>query len=289
MVYTCNVPISLTDRVVRATHNRDRIKPKDSGSDLDSVMNSIWLVNLETVPYAEALLLQHRLVAARKQGLLNDTLLLLEHPPVFTLGRNASEEHILASRDFLDQIGIQVFHVERGGDVTYHGPRQLVGYPILDLHNFRMDVGWYVRSLEQVLMKSVKAFGLESRRIGDDGSPRDPKLVGVWIDNPTTDELMRQMQPDAKIAQIGARIETWITYHGFALNVDPIMQHFDLIVPCGIPDKPVTSMAIALGHPVEMETVREAVAREFGSVFGVRFEQIAVDELEKRLQETLHV
>jgi lipoyl(octanoyl) transferase len=250
-------------------------------------MNTVWLVNLETVPYAEALLLQHRLVAARKLGKLSDTLLLLEHPPVFTLGRNAREEHILASREFLDQIGIQVYHVERGGDVTYHGPRQLVGYPILDLRNFRMDVGWYVRSLEDVLIKAVDAFGLDSRRLGDDGGPRDPKLVGVWVENPVRDPLLRRMQPYAKIAQIGARIENWITYHGFALNVDPIMQHFDLIVPCGIPDKPVSSLALALGQSVEMDTVRAEVARQFESVFSARLEQVPSQELERRLQETI--
>lgn len=247
----------------------------------------VWVVNLGTVPYAEALVLQHRLVAARKLGELNDTLLLLEHPPVFTLGRNAREEHILATREFLDEIGIQVFHVERGGDVTYHGPRQLVGYPILDLRNFRMDVGWFVRSLEEVLIGAVKAIGLDSRRLGDDGGPRDPKLVGIWIDNPTHDAVMRKMQPDAKIAQIGARIESWITYHGFALNVDPIMQHFDLIVPCGIPDKPVSSLALAIGHPVDMAIVRSEVARNFEMVFEVKLQEITPQELEARLQEAV--
>jgi lipoyl(octanoyl) transferase len=251
-------------------------------------MNTVWIVNLGTISYGEALLLQHRLVAARKQGELNDTLLLLEHPPVFTLGRNAREEHILASRDFLDQIGIQVFHVERGGDVTYHGPRQLVGYPILDLRNFRMDVGWYVRSLEDLLIRAVETFGLNARRVGAEGSgARDPKLVGVWVDNPAPDPRLRRMQPDAKLAQIGARIENWITYHGFALNVDPIMQHFDLIVPCGIPDKPVTSLALALGQPVDMDNVRSEVARQFEAVFDARLEEIPPQELERRLQETI--
>jgi lipoyl(octanoyl) transferase len=251
-------------------------------------MKTVWLVNPGTIPYGEALLLQHQLVAARKQGELNDTLLLLEHPPVFTLGRNAREEHILASRDLLDQIGIQVFHVERGGDVTYHGPRQLVGYPILDLRNFRMDVGWYVRSLEDLLIRAVETFGLNARRVGDEGSgARDPKLVGVWVDNPAPDPLLRRMQPDAKLAQIGARIENWITYHGFALNVDPIMQHFDLIVPCGIPDKPVTSLALALGQPVDMDNVRSEVARQFEAVFDARLEEIPPQELERRLQESI--
>jgi lipoyl(octanoyl) transferase len=257
------------------------------GTQWNSEGKAVWLVNLQAVPYAEALLLQHRLVAARKLGKLSDILLLLEHPPVFTLGRNAKEEHILATREFLDQIGIDVYHVERGGDVTYHGPRQLVGYPILDLRNFRMDVGWYVRSLEDVLINAVKALGLESRRLGDDGGPRDPKLVGIWVDNPTHDPVLREMQPYAKIAQIGARIENWITYHGFALNVDPIMQHFDLIVPCGIPDKPVSSLARALGHPLEMALVRAEVARQFASVFGASLEEIPSQDLEARLQEAI--
>ncbi len=247
----------------------------------------VWLVNFETVPYAEALELQHRLVAARKRGELNDMLLLLEHPPVFTLGRNARTENILASREFLAQVGIQVFNVERGGDVTYHGPRQLVGYPILDLRNFRQDIGWYVRALEEVLIETLKDFGLSARRMGDVGGARDPKLVGVWVDNPTEEEFARRMQPDAKLAQIGARIENWITYHGFALNVDPIMQHFDLIVPCGITDKPVTSMALALRHPVDMNLVRASVAREFEKVFEARLEEVSAEELERRLEEKI--
>ncbi len=246
-------------------------------------MKSVWLVNLGSIPYAEALDLQHRLVEARKQGQLNDTLLLLEHPAVFTLGRNGREEHILASHEYLDQLGIQVFRVERGGDVTYHGPRQLVGYPILDLHNFRMDVGWYVRSLEDMLIRTVGKFGLNGRRIGAEGEGRDSKLVGVWVDNPSTEPLVRQVQPDAKVAQIGARIESWITYHGFALNVDPIMQHFDLIVQCGISDKPVTSMALALGRPVEMEEVRQVVAHEFETVFRAELKGISPEDLMSRL------
>ncbi len=248
-------------------------------------MRNVWLVNLGTVPYAEALELQHRLVEARKRGQMNDTVLLLEHTPVFTLGRNAKEEHILASREFLDQLGIQIFRVERGGDVTYHGPRQLVGYPILDLHNFRMDVGWYVRSLEDMLIGTVNAFGLDGRRVGAEGEVRDPKYVGVWVDNPASEPLVRQVHPDAKIAQIGARIESWITYHGFALNVDPIMEHFQLIVPCGISDKPVTSMALALGHPVDMNAVRARAARQFESVFNAKLEEIRPEELERQLQE----
>ena len=212
-------------------------------------MNTVWLINLDNIPYADALALQHRLVEARKRGALNDTLLLLEHPPTFTLGRNAKDENILVSREYLRQLGIAVFQVERGGDVTYHGPGQLVGYPILDLHNFRMDVGWLVRSMEEMLILALGDFGIRGKRI--------EKLIGVWI------EQSSPAQPEAKIVQIGARIEQWVTYHGFALNVDPNLAHFDLIIPCGISDKAVTSMTRVLNGPVDLHVVRERVAARF--------------------------
>ncbi len=241
-------------------------------------MNSVWLLNLDRVPYADALALQHRIVAARKRGELNDTLILLEHLPVFTLGRNAKDEHIIASRDFLRQQGIEVFRVERGGDVTYHGPKQLVGYPILDLRNFRQDVGWFVRSIEEMLIRALGDFGIHGRRI--------EKLVGVWVDVVAPGvEPLAQQQGEAKIVQIGARIENWITYHGFALNVDPNMAHFDLIVPCGIPDKAVTSMARVLNRPMDMNAVRERVAARFAEVFGAELIVISREELEVRLGE----
>jgi lipoate-protein ligase B len=232
-------------------------------------MNTVWLVNLDTIPYADALALQHRLVDARKRGALNDTLLLLEHPPVLTLGRNAKDENILVSREFLQQQGIAVFRVERGGDVTYHGPGQLVGYPILDLHNYRQDVGWFVRSMEEMLIRALNDFGIRGKRI--------EKLIGVWIDQPSA------IQPEAKLVQIGARIEQWITYHGFALNIDPNMAHFDLIVPCGISDKAVISMARALNHPVDPHAVRARVAARFGEVFGADLVEIPREEFDARL------
>lgn len=232
-------------------------------------MKPVWLVNLGTVPYGEALALQHHLVEARKRGALNDTLLLLEHPPVFTLGRNAKEENILASPDTLRQLGIQVFRVERGGDVTYHGPGQLVGYPILDLHNFRLDVGWFVHSMEEMLIRALGDFGLHGKRI--------EKLVGVWVDQDSP------VQPEAKLVQIGARIEQWITYHGFALNVDPNMMHFDLIVPCGISDKAVTSMARVLNRAVDPREVRERVAARFGEVFEAEMVEMPREEFEARM------
>ncbi len=230
-------------------------------------MSTVWLINLDIIPYADALALQHRIVEARKRGALNDTLLLLEHPPVFTLGRNANESNILASRDYLCQLGIDVFRAERGGDVTYHGPGQLVGYPILDLHNFRLDVGWFVRSMEEMLIRALGDFGIAGKRID--------KLVGVWLNTPAG---------DAKIVQIGARIEQWITYHGFALNVDPNLAHFDLIVPCGISDKAVTSMTRVLNQPIDMHAVRERVATQFAEVFGAEVVEVTREELETQLK-----
>lgn len=229
-------------------------------------MQTVWLVNLDTVPYADALALQHRIVQARKRGALNDVLILLEHPPVFTLGRNARESNVLASRETLRQNGIEFFRVERGGDVTYHGPGQLVGYPILDLHHFRLDVGWFVRSMEETLIRALGDFGIRGKRI--------EKLIGVWLDTPGG---------EAKIVQIGARIEQWITYHGFALNVDPNLAHFDLIVPCGIRDKAVTSIARVLNEPIAMRAARARVAARFAEVFGVKMGEVGQPELEKEL------
>lgn len=241
-------------------------------------MRSVSLLNLGLVPYADALELQHRLVAARKRDAIPDTLILLEHPPVFTLGRNGSDSNILASPDLLKQLGIEIFRVERGGDVTYHGPNQLVGYPILDLHNYHMDVGWYVRSLEELLIGALADFGIQAKRV--------EKLVGVWVDDHNPSLSLVSQGRVSKVAQIGARIENWITYHGFALNVDPNMNHFDLIVPCGISDKSVTSMARVLSQPAEMRAVRERVTAHFERVFDARVVDISRPEIEARLNAT---
>jgi lipoate-protein ligase B len=215
------------------------------------------LLNLGLRPYGQVLDLQHRLVTARREGQIEDALILLEHLPVITLGRHGDERNIVASREFLAWLGIEVHRVERGGDVTYHGPGQLVGYPILDLRGYRQDVGWYMHSLEEVLIRALSDFGVESGRL--------ERRIGVWVE-------------DKNIAALGARIEEWITYHGFALNVSPALSHFDLIIPCGYRGMGVTSMEEVLGKAPEMREVRKSVAQWFGEVFGVEIREAVLKE-----------
>lgn len=205
---------------------------------------------LGTIGYQEALDLQKQLVEDRKHGRIPDQLLLLEHPPVITLGVRTRQDrtHILATEDSLAAQGVGLFEAGRGGDVTYHGPGQLVGYPIIDLKPDRCDVHRYVRDLEEVLIRAVSTFGISARRIAG--------LTGIWVD-------------DEKLAAIGVRISRWVTSHGFALNVSTNLAHFNLIVPCGIADKGVTSMTRLLGRPVPMAEVEGAVVREFEATFGV--------------------
>jgi lipoyl(octanoyl) transferase len=207
---------------------------------------------LGRVDYDEAHDLQKRLVEERRDGTIGDTLLLVEHPPVITLGaRNRiAASHIIASDEQLAAEGVVVRETGRGGDVTYHGPGQLVGYPILDLRPDRCDVHAYVRDLEQVLIAAVGAFGIEGVRV--------PGLSGVWVGG-NGDE--------AKIAAIGIRISRWITSHGFALNVSTNLDHFRLIVPCGIADRGVTSIERLLGRQVKMAAVEDAVVDAMRTVF----------------------
>jgi lipoyl(octanoyl) transferase len=202
--------------------------------------------NLGVVDYAEGLSLQRERVAARKAGAIPDTLLLLEHHHVYTLGRNAKRENLLTSAEELAARGAQVFEIDRGGDVTYHGPGQLVGYPILDLAQHRRDIAWYMRSLEEVLIAVARDYGIEAGRQA--GAP------GVWVGND-------------KLAAMGVHISRWVTSHGFAFNVNTDLRYFDRIVPCGLRDKGVTSLQKLLGQRVEMDEVVEKVMRRFGEVF----------------------
>jgi lipoyl(octanoyl) transferase len=211
-------------------------------------VRTIEVRRLGVVSYAEGLEIQKALVAQRKAGEIPDQLLLLEHPPVITLGvktRNG-RSHIIAPADLLDAQGVEVFETGRGGDVTYHGPGQLVGYPIIDLKPDRCDVHQYVRDLEEVMIRMAAAFGVEAGRI--------PGLTGAWVGND-------------KLAAIGVRIARWVTSHGFAFNVNTSLAHFDFIVPCGITDKGVTSLEKLIGRPVSMAEVEESAIDAFRQVF----------------------
>jgi lipoyl(octanoyl) transferase len=203
------------------------------------------------MPYAGALELQQSLVRERQAGRATDTLLLLEHPHVITLGAGArhSLANVLVSPEELEARGVELHEAHRGGDVTYHGPGQLVGYPILDLKPDRCDVHRYVRDLEEVLIRTVGRFGI--------GAARLPGLTGVWVG-------------DKKVAAIGVRLSRWVTSHGFALNVSPDLAYFDLIRPCGISDRGVTSLAALTGRQTPIGEVDAVLADEFRAVFGFR-------------------
>jgi lipoyl(octanoyl) transferase len=201
---------------------------------------------LGSIGYTDALELQERLLAARIAQRIPDTLLLLQHTPVITLGRGSRPEHVLASRELLAAGGVEVHESARGGDVTYHGPGQLVGYPIIDLNPDRRDVRRYVAGLEDVMIRIAGEYGLRAGRIAG--------LNGAWIE-------------DRKVGAVGVRIRRWVTMHGFALNVSTNLSAFDLIVPCGIPDKTVTSLERELGRSVTHDEVETLTMRVFGEVF----------------------
>lgn len=199
------------------------------------------------VGYEESLSLQRERVAARKAGDVADTLILLEHPPVYTLGRNANRQNILFSPERLRQMGAEVFETDRGGDVTFHGPGQMVGYPILDLTQHRRDLAWYMYSLEEVFIRVADEFGVQAGRIAD--------ARGVWIGN-------------EKLVAMGVHVSRWVTSHGFAFNVNTDLRFFDWIVPCGLHGKGVTSIRKILGSSVSMKETTDRVIRQFGAVFG---------------------
>jgi lipoyl(octanoyl) transferase len=217
----------------------------------------ISVVHLGRVDYGTGLRLQQKLLELRKAGQIPDVLLLLEHAPVITLGRNANATNILASPEQLASRGVEVFNCDRGGDVTFHGPGQLVGYPIFDLRDFAdpdgnrktLGVVDYVRRLEEVLMRTCADFGLPTKRVRG--------LTGVWTD----------AEHEAKVAAIGVHVSRFVTSHGFALNVSTDLSLFSLIVPCGIASKPVTSIEHELCRAVDLNAVAQSVSRNFGTVF----------------------
>lgn len=255
----------------------------------------ISIIQLGTIDYATGLRLQQRLVELRKESRVGDVLLLLEHSPVITLGRNANAANILAPSELLAQRGVEVFECDRGGDVTFHGPGQLVGYPILDLRGFSSEDGKrktlgaveFVRRLEEVLIRTCSDFGIPTERILG--------LTGVWTDLNPLSSRARQEDPladrppesrdlefsrESKIAAIGVHISRGVTSHGFALNVDIDLSFFDLIIPCGITTKPVTSMAKELNKPIALQDVAHSISRNFGVVFQSQILRLgSLDEL----------
>ena len=204
--------------------------------------------DLGRIGYEQAFTLQRALVEQRKTGEIPDQLLFVEHPPVVTLGRNANEENVLASAELLERAGIELHHSDRGGDVTFHGPGQIVGYPVFDLREWKRDVVAYVRGIEEVLIGALAEFGVAARRV--------PGATGVWVSRPGG---------PAKIAAIGVHVSRWVTSHGFALNVNTDLSYFRYIVPCGL-TQPVTSL-LEVGVDAPREEVTAALARNFARVF----------------------
>ena len=206
------------------------------------VMRKIDILNLGFKPYKEVWDLQKELVEKRRNGQINDTLILVEHEPVYTLGKNADENHILQH----SPQDVKTYHIERGGDVTFHGPGQLVGYPILDLHNYKKSISWYMRSLEQLIIDTLAEYGITAeRKVG---------LTGVWVG-------------DEKIAALGVRVTRWVTMHGFALNVTPDLIYYSGIIPCGIFEYGVTSMAKLVTNEITVKSVKRVLKKMFMNQF----------------------
>jgi len=237
-------------------------------------MKSCYIVDAGLIGYAAAWELQKHLVAARKAGALEDVLLLCEHPHVITLGRNGKREHLLASEQVLRQKGVEFINSDRGGDITYHGPGQLVGYPILNLGAIRKDVVWYVRMLEEVMIRATAEFGITAERVAG--------KTGIWVRD--TSDSNEPGSSEEKLGAIGVHISRWVTSHGFAYNVSTDLRNFDLIVPCGITGRKATSLEKILGRAVTRKEVVQPVVQNFGEVFGLEMRETSRDDLLAQLQ-----
>lgn len=232
-------------------------------------MPKLDVVDLGRLSWAESWSIQRDYVEKRKAGLVPDTLLFVEHPHVITLGRNASESNILASRELLAQLGVEIHEADRGGDVTYHGPGQLVGYPIFDLAAWKKDVRAYVQAIERAVIRTLAGFGITAHT-------RNGKETGVYVTNAD--------QSPAKICALGVHISRWVSSHGFALNLNPDLRYFQYIVPCGL-TLPVTSMA-ELGVVADRVEVMRLIARHLAEIFNHEFSN-SIEHLTEHLEETL--
>lgn len=231
-------------------------------------MKTCLTIDCGRLGYIEACALQNRLVAARKTNLIPDVLLLCEHPHVITLGRNGKKEHLLGSETLLQRMGVEFFPTNRGGDITYHGPGQLVGYPILQLGEIRRDVVWYVRQLEEAMIRASAEFGINAGR--------ESGKTGVWV---PAEGPVRE-----KLAAIGVRISRWVTSHGFAYNLSTDLRYFDLIVPCGIGGMRPTSLERLLGRVVPRHELCQSVVRNLGNVLGLTMVETSSEKLFASLQ-----
>src|SRR5271169_1170990 len=247
-------------------------------------MKELLVVDLGFVEYGAARELQRRVASARKAGAVPDVLLLCEHPHVITLGRSGKISNLRAPIEMLRRKGVSFFETNRGGDITYHGPGQLVGYPILNLAEIRRDVGWYVRSLEEAMIRATAEFGIASRRV--------PRRTGVWVDVAAGSMMedrkevkeVEEVKDEEKLAAIGVHLSRWVTSHGFAYNVSTDLRYFDLIVPCGIAGKQATSLEKLLGRRVDRSEVAAAIGKHFGEVFCLEMKLASREELFEDLQ-----
>jgi lipoyl(octanoyl) transferase len=219
------------------------------------------------IGYAEAYALQKRVVAARKAGAIEDVLLLCRHPHVITLGRSGKRENLLASEQVLRQKGVEFHVTDRGGDITYHGPGQIVGYPILNLGAIRRDVVWYVRTLEEAMIRATAELRIAAARV--------PGKTGIWV---------RARNSEEKLAAIGVHISRWVTSHGFAYNVSTDLRYFELIVPCGITGGKATSLEKLLGRSVEEKEVAPRIVKHLGELFALEIKEVSQKELLEKLE-----
>jgi len=242
-------------------------------------MNSLLITDLGLISYDEALALQQRLAAARKAGALEDVLLLCEHPHVITLGRNAKRENLLVSEQVLRQKGVELHAANRGGDITYHGPGQIVGYPILNLGAIRRDVGWYVRTLEEGMIRASSDLGVTTIRVKG--------KTGIWVQVGDRAEATEE-----KLGAIGVHISRWVTTHGFAYNVSTDLRYFDLIVPCGIVGHKATSLEKLLSRNVSTEEVKPRLVQHFARLFALEPHAVLRNSLLNQLtqvEESMHI
>jgi lipoyl(octanoyl) transferase len=245
-------------------------------------MNPLLITDLGLISYEAAYTLQERVVAARKAAAIADVLLLCEHPPVITFGRNAKRENLLANENVLRQKNVSLHDTNRGGDITFHGPGQIVGYPILDLGAIKRDVHWYVRTLEEVMIRASADFGLTAFRI--------PGRTGIWVHPPAISaEAAAPPIPEEKLAAIGVHISRWVTSHGFAYNVSTDLRYFDLIIPCGIAERKATSLEKLLNRSIATSEAKTSLVRYFAELFSLEATPTTHEDLYASLEQSEHL